>query len=360
MRPRTKVTYRAAINGHLVPALGVIPLRDVRPAHIKAYMRARDEEGASPQTIRNEFSTLRKALEVAVGEGYLERNYAKKPYTSAPSVPREEMNPLSSDEVKKAMAAAKGHPWEALFVLAAATGLRRAEVLGLTWPCVDLDGGTVRVEKTLQRYDRAFHMEEPKTRRSRRTVPIPSPVVEVLRAHRKRQVEARLASEVWLNEWDLVFVWNIGEPIEAKRLHDEFVALLAHAGVRRVRFHDLRHGAASVLFAQGATMKEIQETLGHSDIGITMNVYTHLGEEMRRGVADKMAAALFGQRAYRSLYCSLTPSARTVVEPPGSQNPQQSQGIRMVGEAGFEPTTPSPPDWCAARLRHSPTVGLRW
>jgi len=293
LRPRTLATYRVSLRKHVIPALGGHRLRKLRAEDIEAYIRTRLEAEAKPQTIKNEFTVLRRALEVAMRRGYVERNVAR--LVSAPKVVREEISPLTPEEVRKFLDTAKGHRFEALFVLAASTGLRRGEVLGLTWKAVDLEAGTIRVERALVRHNRAFHLAEPKTLRSRRSVAIPGPVVELLRSHRDRQAcQREEVRHAWLNEWDLVFTGQAGEPIEARSLHAEFVALLARAEVRRIRFHDLRHGAATVMLLRGVPMKVVQEVLGHSQMAMTSDLYSHVLPELRRDAADQMEAVLFG------------------------------------------------------------------
>ena len=292
VRPRTHLMYQAAVRNHLIPALGRHPLRSLTATHVKAYMGVKAEAGLAPQTIRNQHATLRRALAIAVRYGYVEKNVAG--LVSPPKVRRDEVNPLTPDEVRQFLGAAQGHRQEALFVLAASTGMRLAEVLGVTWGSVDLGAGTVRVEQTLVRYEREFHLDPPKTRQSKRTIAIPGHVVEALRAHRVRQVEDKLKAPLWVNDWDLVFTDEVGRPVESRGLHDEFVGLLDRAKVRRVRFHDLRHGAATYLLAQGVPMKVVQDVLGHSQISMTADLYSHVVPELRRDAADRMGDVLFG------------------------------------------------------------------
>ena len=181
-----------------------------------------------------------------------------------------------------------------MIVCAPRREIRRGEVLGLTWSAVDLDGGAIRVERTLVRLNREFSLAQPKTQQSRRAVAIPDAVVRVLRSHRVRQLEGKLGAATWRNEWDLVFTREDGTPIEPRWLHTQFVGLLDAAGVRRVRFHDLRHGAATVLLLRGVPMKVVQDVLGHSQMKMTSDLYSHVLPELRREAADQMGAALFG------------------------------------------------------------------
>jgi integrase len=194
--------------------------------------------------------------------------------------------------------AAKGDRHEALYSVGIALGLRRGELLGLAWKDVDLDSARVGVFHSLQRIGGKLQLTETKTPKSRRTVPLPQYAVRALRAHRARQLEERLAAgSAWTGS-DLVFTNRLGGPIEPTTLRLRFRRLLAQAGLPQIRLHDLRHGAASLMLAQGVPMKTIQEILGHSSISITADLYAHLGEQLKREAADAMDA-LMGE--YRTI-----------------------------------------------------------
>jgi len=257
VRPRTLELYRGHVQKHIVPAIGGIALRKLTPSHVKTFHQSeleprvrvpgRPPRAYSAQTVRNVHATLRRALEVGVRYGYVERNVAR--LVSPPAMKRGEITPLDREEIAKLLETAHGHELEPLIVLLASTGMRLGEALGLTWPCVDLDGGNVRVERALSRYGRAYHLGEPKTRQSRRTIPIAPPVAGLLRHHRDRAllVERRGRDDgEWVgNEWGLVFTDALGAPLGARTVRDRFNGLLDAAGVRHIRIHDLRHGAAT-------------------------------------------------------------------------------------------------------------------
>ena len=295
VRPRTFEAYRANVEHHLVPALGHIRLRKLTPVDVSHYLQAKVDSGLSPQTVRNQHIALRRSLEIATRYGYVGRNVAR--LVSSPRTEQTEVHPLTRDEARQLLAAAIGHPMEALIVLAASTGMRRSELLGLTWDRVDLDAGFLRVERTLARYDRAFHLDPPKTRQSRRTIALPPQVMKVLCAHRPRQDADQKAAIIWGNEWDLVFCDQWGRPFHGKAIHDQLLALLEKAKVRRVRFHDLRHGAATFLLAQGVPMKVVQDILGHSQMSMTADLYSHVVPELRQDAADRIGDVLFGSLA---------------------------------------------------------------
>jgi len=191
--------------------------------------------------------------------------------------------------------------------VATATGLRQGEALGLRWRDVDLDVGQLRVAHSLQRVPIArrtgrgpeFVLAEPKTDRSRRAIHLPGVVIAALREHRVRQLEERFASGAAWQDLDLVFCTTVGTPMVARNLSRAFAHLLKQAGLPSIRFHDLRHSAATLMLAQGVSPRVIMETLGHSQIGMTMNLYAHVMPSMQREAADLMDAALCGSTADR-------------------------------------------------------------
>ncbi|MFF7648688.1 site-specific integrase [Streptomyces sp. NPDC007983] len=173
-------------------------------------------------------------------------------------------------------------------------GLRRGEVLGLRWKDVDLTDGTITIRPTLQRVGGELLIAAPKTQRSARRVALPAECVTALRARRAQQHGDRLAAEdKWKdNGSDLVFTTKNGTPIEPRNLNRSFTLLCDKAGVRRVRFHDLRHTCASLLHEQGADARMIMEVLGHSSISVTMDIYTFVRLDSQRSAFDRVGDAL--------------------------------------------------------------------
>src|SRR5262249_7127021 len=166
---------------------------------------------------------------------------------------------------------------------------RRGEMLGLYWDCIDLDGAQLTIVRQLQRIRGAgLQLTDTKTRKGRRTIPLPQYAVKALRAHRARQLEERLATGPEWQDNDLVFAGSTGGYANMTGLHMTFKRLLKKAGLPAVRFHDLRHSAASLMLAQGVPLKVIQEILGHSSIAVTSGFYAHLGEQLKRDAADAM------------------------------------------------------------------------
>lgn len=164
----------------------------------------------------------------------------------------------------------------------------------MRWSDVDLDVGTVTVRYTLQRVDGQLTLVEPKTVRGRRTIPLPPSVAVELRAHRTRQKEERLWMGSRWRDADFVFTTTIGTPLDGTNVTHRFQVLLREAGLPRYRFHDLRHTAASLMLRQGVPARVVMETLGHSQINLTLNTYSHVMPALMGDAAARMDALLTG------------------------------------------------------------------
>jgi integrase len=203
-----------------------------------------------------------------------------------------EIQPLTPGQVQTLFAGIRGDRLEGLYIAAAATGMRQGELLGLTWPDVDLTSGQLVARQALQRVDRTATFVEPKTKRSRRTLALPIVAHEALRARRVRQLAERLEAGPMWEEWGLVLTTPRGTPLHPSIVTHSFQKLLARLGLPRQRFHDLRHCCASLMLAEGLTLKDVMETLGHSQISLAANLYGHLYAERRREVASRMDGVL--------------------------------------------------------------------
>jgi len=233
---------------------------------------------------------LRTALNRALKWGLVSRNVAA--LTDAPRAEAKDVTVLTPDQARSLLEAARGNRLEALFTVALALGLRRGEALGIRWQDIDVDAGTLQVRQQLQRIGGKLELVEPKTRKARRTVALPSIAVAALRAHRARQNAERLAlGEAWVDS-GLVFTSEIGTPLDPDNLKRSWYALRERAKLKTLRFHDLRHACATLLLAQGVHPRVVMETLGHSQIGVTMNVYSHVLPMLQREAADALDAAL--------------------------------------------------------------------
>lgn len=289
LRPKTYHSYAALVRLHLKPALGHVQLAKLEPVQVQAMMNAKLESGLSPRTVQYLRAVLRRAIGQALKWGLVARNVVT--LTDPPRVTRPEMQTLTPPQARVFLDAVRSDRLEALYAVALAMGLRQGEALGLRWQDVDLDAGVLRVRVALQRVrGDEPRLAEPKTRQSRRSLPLPPAVAAQLRAHRTRQLEERLiAGPGWEGErWDLVFCTALGRPLDARHVVYSFKRYLRRAALPDIRFHDLRHSCASLLLAQNVHPRVVMELLGHSTITLTMNTYSHVLPEAQRQAAALM------------------------------------------------------------------------
>lgn len=296
VRPKTLQFYAGMLRLHIIPSLDRRPLAKVSPQGLQALYGQKLKEGLSPRTVGHIHRVLHKVFQDALNWGLLGRNpcAAVRP----PKVQVQEIRTLSPDDARHFLAVADDHPHHALYVLAITAGLRQGELLGLKWPDVDLDAGRLRVQRTIQRIKGGGFIEgEPKSASSRRSITLTKMAVTALKRHRAMQLEARMKALVW-EENSLLFPNEIGRPIEATNLlRRSFFPLLERAGLQRLRFHDLRHTAATLLLAEGIHPKVVQEMLGHSAVSLTLDTYSHVVPDLQREAAEKMQALLEPPRA---------------------------------------------------------------
>jgi integrase len=235
---------------------------------------------------------IRNALADAEREELVHRNVAK--LVRPPSVHREEVHALTVEEAKRLAGAVRGDRFEALWVCALTLGLRRGELLGLRWADIDFTEGLLTMRQALQRIDGHLLLVEPKTSLSRRTVPVPAPTLLALRVHRSHQSVERLSAGSNWHDSGLVFVTHSGTPLEPRNVNRAWYAVRETPGLGAVRLHDLRHSCASFLLAAGASPRTVMKLLGHSQIGLTMNTYTHVLPDVERAAIDAAAETIFG------------------------------------------------------------------
>jgi integrase len=284
-RPRTIEHYESNVRLHIVPLIGSKVLGKLTASDVEQMLAELRKRGAAPRSVHHARAVLRNALKKAVRNRLVPYNVAAE--SDAPKVPHEEMKTFDRDQVRQLLEALKGSHLEALFVLAVGLGVREGELLGTRWSDIDLDRGVLRITRGLQRVSREFILVEPKSRTSRRALPLSAPAVEILRAHRAWWVNEKLRlGSHWIDEWDLVFVGTQGEPLHAKAVWREWRRILKASGLPVIRIHDLRHTAGTLLREAGVDAKVVQETLGHSSISTTLDTYGHVTPGLRElGVA---------------------------------------------------------------------------
>lgn len=291
VRDRTFERHEQIVRLHIKPALGRLKLKALVPAHVQGLYRDRLDSGLAPATVQKVHVVLHKALSQAVMWSLVPRNATEA--VTAPRPAQKEIRPLDREQVRALLEAAREDLLEALYVMAVTTGMRQGELLGLKWENVDLARGAIHVRRTLTRKGGRLLLGEPKTKKSRRTVQLASRALDALKAHRKAQLEERMAHAGLWEDHGLVFATQTGTLVNPTNLTKRsFKPLLERAGLPRVRFHDLRHTAATLLLMQGVHPKYVQELLGHATIAITLDTYSHVLPSMGDQAARAMEAVL--------------------------------------------------------------------
>jgi integrase len=293
VRARTLESYRQLVRLHIKPAIGHHRLARLQPEHVEAMHAEMRTKGLASASVLRAHRVLSRALKVAEQRGRVARNVAR--LVDAPSAGEPASGEaLSPVEARAVLAVASTIRNGARWIVALALGLRQSEVLGLRWSDVDLDAGTLRVRKTLHRIaGGGLVYEDPKSARSRRTLVLPRPLVDALRAHRAAQAAERLQAGITWEDHGLVFAQPNGRPIDKKADWRAWHTLLRSAKVRRVRLHDARHTAATTLLILGVDVRVVAELLGHADTRTTREIYQHVMPALAEDAATRMTTALW-------------------------------------------------------------------
>ena len=296
VRPSTWAQYATLAQKHIVPGLGDGPIQKLTPDGINAFYaglleqgRLHGRGGLSPRTVGHIHGVLRNALNDAVKWRVIGRNPALEA-----SPPRKQQQPLvtwAAPEARDFLAHVRGDRLFAAYALALTTGMRRGELLGLAWRDVELEAGWLHVRQTLVSVNYRVQFSTPKTQAGRRSIAIDPGTVEILREHRLRQLKER--HELGLGAAqpdDLVFAGIGGQPLNPSLFTDGFDRRVKTAGVPRIRFHDVRHTAATLALAAGVPAKVVAERLGHSSVSITLDLYTHSVPTLQEEAAVRLAA----------------------------------------------------------------------
>jgi integrase len=296
-RPRTYERYEAITRLHINPILGKVKLQELLPRHIKLLQTQNLKAGLSNTTVGAIHEMLHKALDDAWKLELVKRNVCDM--ISPPRRQHKEYQPLNAAQSRKLLEAAKDHPQETLFILALTTGMRRGELLGLKWQDIDFDNRVLHVKRALSRLPTKMGKEKGdlyieadlKTKSSKRSIALTGFAISALTQHKSRQDEMkRRAGKLW-QDHDYVFSKPDGKHLNPG--HDVLVQLkilLKKAGLPEVRFHDLRHSVATFLLSMGVHPKIVQDILGHSEISMTLDTYSHVSPTMQREAMEKLNA----------------------------------------------------------------------
>jgi len=302
VRASTYESYARNIRLHVLPRLGETPLQRLGAAqlnglyaHLLTEGRANGEGGLAPRTVRYVHVILHKALRDAVRWSLLTRNPADFADPPTPKSARSaEMRTWSAAELRAFIQHTAAHRLHAAFVLAATTGMRRGEIAGLKWADLDEAASRLAVRRSLVTAGYEVVWSDPKTERSRRNIALDPATLGAVRAHRARQAKEKLALGPAYEDQDLVFAREDGRPMHPERLSKLFTGSVRDAKLPRIRFHDLKHTHATLALQAGVHPKIVSERLGHGDVGITLNTYSHAIPALEEEAAVRVAALVFG------------------------------------------------------------------
>ncbi len=293
VKPFTVLNYSQHIKNHIKPAMGTIKLEALNAHTIQSFYNGLGAErdgkpGLSPKTVKNIHGVLHKALQQAVKLGYLRFNPADA--CELPRMERKEIKPLDDEAMGAFISAVHGHRYEAIYLTMLFTGMRRGEACGLTWDCIDLERGTIRIDKQLQNVpgkSGEFRLVSTKNSKGR-TITAAASVVKLLKRHRALQSETRLKAGPLWQDHGFVFCNEVGDHLSPSTVYHDYKRIVASIGLPAARLHDLRHSYAVASLRAGDDIKTVQGNLGHHAAAFTLDVYGHVTEEMRQASAARM------------------------------------------------------------------------
>lgn len=296
LKPKSFEKYEGIYRNYIKESdIGALKLKDLRATHLQRYYN-KLQEIKPISTIKGLNTRLKPCLAEAEKQGYIQKNYCKMV-----TIPRDnkskEIKVLSLLEQIKFLEAIKNHKLEMLFLIALSTGLRLGELLALKWTDIDLKSGNLTVNRTIQRVTQISQdgtrtskliEQDPKTKNGNRTIPIPKDILLKLKLHKKEQSKHKLyVGEVYSNK-NYVFADELGKPIDDKRPGRNLKTILKSIDIEPIKFHALRHTYATRLFEAKVPPKTVQVLMGHYDISITMDIYTHVMEDVKIEAVDKL------------------------------------------------------------------------
>ncbi|WP_123054503.1 site-specific integrase [Clostridium sp. JN-1] len=297
LRPSSLERYCGIYNNYILNSpVGLRKLKDLKTSNIQAYYNILLKNNKTPGVIKSLNKLLKSVLNQAVKENYIIVNPCNN--VILPKITnKREIQIFTVEEEKKFVKSLEIHRNRALFILVLGTGLRQGEVLALRWSDIDFDNNELKVERTFKMVKlinkapgskAELIIQEPKTKNSKRTIPIPSSVITELKKHRLRQLEEKLKAGDAYADNDLVFPNAIGEPTDARNITRSYSRALKRADIPYKNFHAMRHTYATRLFERDVPLKTVQELLGHADISTTANIYTHVLPRQKVKAVDKL------------------------------------------------------------------------
>lgn len=300
IRPSTFKSYEEQIRLHIKPFLGTIQLKKLQPGQVQKMYNERlangksdGKGGLSPRSVQIIHAALHSALKQALKEGLVVRNVTEA--TKLPRREKREPRVLSIEEQNQFMDILDDDRLGVAFLLDLGTGLRVGELLGLRWQDVNLDDKVIRVKQAISRVRNEdgptktmLQFQSLKTEKSQRSIPMPDYIAAKLKQHKAKQNQERLRAGSGYQNLDLVFCSELGQPVDPRNFTRKFYQLIAKAGLKRTNLHALRHTYATRLLEMNEHPKVVQELLGHSQISLTLDTYSHVLPELKQAAAQKL------------------------------------------------------------------------
>ncbi|PFK49394.1 site-specific integrase [Bacillus thuringiensis] len=286
---QTANVLKGYLNSRIIPSLGNIKLAKLTSLHMQNYVNSLRNEGLKRGTIEKIIKIIRNSLEHAIDLELISKNVAVK--TKLPKADKEELTVWNEQEVQLFLKVTQDSRYSIVFHMALVTGMRQGELLGVRWKDVDLEKGHLIISQTLSHDGKTFLLGG-KTKSSLRKILLPASTVAKLKKHRAVVLKEKLSQGEEYQDNDLVMCTPSGMPINPANIRRSLNALIKKAAVPKIRFHDLRHTHATLLLAKGVNVKVISERLGHSNIKITLDTYSHVLPTMQEHAVNKIEEIL--------------------------------------------------------------------
>lgn len=283
--------YKVIINNHIIPHIGKIMLRNLRVDDINRYFSILSNEGLSNNTIKKHYNLLKSALSQAVREDKIYFNVMDK--IAPPKTTKKEVSFYTAEELAVLLDVIKTKPALDIAVnISAFTGLRREEMLGLKWDCVDFKNSILTIKKVVTKAGDTVIIKKPKTKDSYRKISIPNYLLDKLKILRDEQARNAKLFNIPLEEYKYIFCKPDGSLYHVNYVSSMLKNVIEQYNLKPIRFHDLRHTFASIAHEQGVSIFDISKTLGHSTIATTSNIYTHLFDETNSKTINSVAKSI--------------------------------------------------------------------
>jgi integrase len=280
LKPSTWESYEVIIRNHLKPAIGALYLQDLRPEHLQKLYNDKVNEGKSAQTIHHIHKVIHSALDQAIKNKLIINNVSEA--VTLPKIKRKEIKVLTIEEQEKFLEVIKEDRLGPAFLMLLGTGMRRGELLALTWQDIDFEKGTVFIRRNMVWTKEGPVFQEPKTEKSKRIIPLPSAVLESLKKHRERMFQ-----EGFYGLDKQVFCSATGTYIIPRNFNRKYQELCKKAGIS-INLHALRHTFATRLLEAGENLKVVQELLGHARVSTTADIYSHVSQDIKKEAVNKI------------------------------------------------------------------------